>query len=135
MPYSVAEREKKTQKAIELYAKQHSFRAIGEELCASHNTIKKWIEDEFARRAEHRGLDKEAHLAVYDAIQKAAWEAFENTNERSLNRSGYLNTIKAAEDSKTRITGAEAPKKFQDVSEEPYLITFDDDEVPTETAS
>jgi hypothetical protein len=121
-----------TAQAVELRAKNLSFNAIARELGITHPTAKKWIEDEYARRSEHRELDREKHLAVYEAIQSAAWAAFQDTNSASLNRSGYLNTIKAAEDSKVKITGAEAPHKYQDVTEESYEIVFDDDEIPTE---
>lgn len=126
--YSAADRMEKTQIAVELRAKQWSFNAIAQEIGVTHPTAKKWVEDEHARRAEHRGDDREKHLAVYDAIQAAAWEAFDNTSSASLNRSGYLNTIKAAEDSKARITGAEAPKKYQHV-DDTFEIVFDDDEL------
>jgi hypothetical protein len=121
--YSQAVRDEKTQEAVELRAKQWSWNRIGQEIGVAHHTAKKWVEDEHARRAEHRGVDKEAHLAVYDAVQKAAWEAFHDTHAGSLNRSGYLNTIKAAEDSKAKITGAEAPLKFQHIDEE-YDVVF-----------
>jgi len=119
--------------AVELYAMQWSLRAIGRYLGITHRTAKKWIDNEHTQRSEHRGIDKEAHLAVYDAIQKSAWEAFKGTSKASMNRSQYLNTIKAAEDSKMKITGAEAPKKFQDVTEDTFEIVFDDNEpIPTE---
>ena len=100
--YSAADKADMTVKAVELYAKNYSFRAIGRELGITHPTAEKWIEDEYARRAEHREHDREKHLSVYDEIQSAAWEAFKSTGSGSLNRSGYLNTIKACEDSKVK---------------------------------
>ena len=106
-----------TTKAIELYAKNYSFRAIGRELGIAHPDCGEVIEDEYARRAEHREHDREKHLSVYDEIQSAAWEAFQRTDKSSLNRSGYLNTIKAAEDSKVKLTGAAAPIKYQNVDD------------------
>lgn len=126
--YAAATRHEKTQEAVKLRAHQLSYYAIAKRIGVTQPTAKKWVEDEHARRSEHRGIDKEAHLAVYDAIQEAAWEAFENTSSQSLNRSGYLNTIKAAEDSKAKITGAEAPKKIQHV-DETFEIVFDDEEL------
>lgn len=106
-----AEREWKADVALDLSARGFNYTRIAEHLDVSWTTAKKLVDDELAKRAEHRGVDKERHLAHYDAIQSAAWAAFRNTNEKSLNRSGYLNTIKAAEDSKAKITGAEAPIK------------------------
>lgn len=123
--YAAADRDEKTARAVELRARQWSFNRIAEDLGVHHDTAKKWVENEHARRAEHRGVDKESHLAVYDAIQVAAWDAFFDTHEGSLNRSGYLNTIKAAEDSKAKITGAEAPLKYQKIEEE-YEVVFED---------
>jgi hypothetical protein len=133
MSYSVAERDEKSRHAVELRAKQWSLDAIAEEIGVTRKTVTTWIENELSRRAEHRGEDRERHLAVYDAIQKEAWDAFIGTDPRSLNRSGYLNTIKAAEDSKMKITGAEAPRKYQNVGED-YEIVFDDDEIPAEVS-
>lgn len=130
--YSEKKRIELTAQAVELRARNMSFCAIAKELGITHPTAKKWIEDEYARRSEHREVDRERHLSVYEAIQSAAWAAFENTNSGSLNRSGYLNTIKAAEDSKVKITGAEAPFKFRDESEAPWDIVFDDDEITAE---
>ena len=126
--YSAADRDEMTARAVELRARQWSFNRIALDLGVHHDTAKKWVENEHARRSEHRGVDKESHLAVYDAIQAAAWEAFENTSSSSLNRSGYLNTIKSAEDSKAKITGAEAPIKHQDVTDT-FEIVFDDEEL------
>ena len=108
-----AEREEKAQEAVELSARGFSYRAVASRIGVNWKTAKKLIEDELAVRAEGRDQDKERHLAVYDAIQRAAWERFRETDNRSLNSSGYLNTIKAAEDSKVKITGAEAPSKSE----------------------
>src|SRR5215208_2411365 len=94
-----AEREWKADVALDLSARGYSYTRIGQYLDINRLTAKSLIEDELAKRSEHREADKERHLAHYDAIQAAAWAAFRNTNEKSLNRSGYLNTIKAAEDS------------------------------------
>lgn len=111
--FTKAQREEKAQQAVDLSARGASYQAIADQLGINWKTAKKLVKDELANRAEHREQDKEKHLAVYDAIQQAAWERFEQTDNRSLNASGYLNTIKAAEDSKLKITGAEAPRKFE----------------------
>jgi orotate phosphoribosyltransferase-like protein len=120
-----AQREDKAQQAVELSARGMSYSSIARQLRINWKTARKLVDDELAKRAEHRGQDTERHLAVYDAIQQAAWERFQQTDNRSLNASGYLNTIKAAEDSKAKITGAEAPIKIQDVDED-YEVVWDD---------
>lgn len=125
--YSAADRAEITDKAVELRAKGLSFRAIGRELGPNHITIETWLENEYARRSEHRGIDKEKHLATFDTIQKEAWDGYASAPASSPHRIGYLNTIKAAEDSKVKITGAEAPKKYQNV-DDTFEIVFDDDE-------
>lgn len=108
-----AERDWKADVALDMSARGFNYSRIAAALDVSWVTAKKLVDDELAKRSEHREQDRERHLAHYDAIQAAAWTAFRNTNEKSLNRSGYLNTIKAAEDSKARITGAEAPRKSE----------------------
>lgn len=119
------QREEKAIEAVALSAKGMPDTLIAKELDISRHTVKRLRENEYAKRAEHRDQDKERHLAVYDAIQKAAWERFAETDNRSLNASGYLNTIKAAEDSKVKITGAAAPEKIQ-LTEQEYEVIWDD---------
>jgi hypothetical protein len=105
------QRDEAAQKAVALSAQGLSYQRIAASLEVTWKTARKLVADELAVRAEHREKDTERHLAVYDAIQEAAWERFEETDNRSLNSSGFLNTIKAAEDSKVKITGAEAPTR------------------------
>lgn len=119
------EREEKAIEAVALSARGMPDTLIAEALEISRHTVKRLRENEYAKRAEHRDQDKERHLAVYDAIQKAAWERFAETGNRSMNASGYLNTIKAAEDSKVKITGAAAPEKIQ-LTETEYEVVWDD---------
>jgi predicted transcriptional regulator len=133
--YSATVRDEKTQEAVRLRAMQWSWNKIGKELGITDHTAKKWVEDEHARRAEHRGLDKEKHLAVYDAIQKEAWENVDNPELYPSVRIGYLNTIKAAEDSKVKITGAESPMKYEHKDTTEYEVVWDDlaDEIARES--
>ena len=123
-----AQRDEKSALAVDMSARGYTYVRIGEALGVDRKTAAKLIEDELASRSEHREQDKERHLASYQAIQDAAWDAFRNTDNRSLNRSGYLNTIKSCEDSKAKITGAEAPRKYQQV-DDTFEIVFDDDEL------
>ena len=124
-----AERAENAAVAVDLSARGYSYNRIADYLGVQWKTAKKLVDDELAKRSEHREIDKERHLAHYDAIQDAAWDAFRNTASTSLNRSGYLNTIKAAEDSKAKITGAEAPRKYQDVTEDYEIVWGDADDV------
>lgn len=125
--YTKAEREKLADKALSLSARGMSLRAISAVLGPTKDTIGSWLADELAKRSEHRGQDKEKAIAVYVEVQRAAWERFENTDFRSLNSSGYLNTIKSCQERIDKITGAEAPFKHQDVTDT-YEIVFDEEE-------
>jgi hypothetical protein len=124
--YATAIRDELTQQAVLLRAKQYSWNKIGKTLGINHTTAKKWVEDEHARRAEHRGIDKEKHLAVYNAVQKEAWANVDDPEIHATHRIGYLNTIKGAEDSKVKITGAEAPVKVEHKDTTEYVVTWDD---------
>lgn len=126
MSYTKAKRDELSAQAVAMSARGMTYREIAAELGPTKDTIGSWIADELARRSEHRGADKEAAIATYTEIQKAAWERFENTDFRSLNSSGYLNTIKSCQERIDKITGAEAPFKHQDVTDT-YEIVFDDD--------
>lgn len=104
-----AQKDELGPQCVELYAEGNGDSAIGRLLGINRATVKKLRDDEYAKRAETRDNDIEQHMAVYTAIQRHAWAAFKNTDERSLNKAGLLNTIKSAEDSKVKLTGAEAP--------------------------
>lgn len=127
-PLSAIEREEKSLEAVVLSAKGWSDVAIGKHLGINRATVKRLRDSEYARREEHREHDKEKAIAVYEAIIFAAWERFKNTNNTSLNSAGFLNTIKAAQDSINRITGAESPIKIQDVDGDWDVIWADADE-------
>jgi hypothetical protein len=45
-------------------------------------------------------------------IQRAAWQEFQAVKDTSLNKSAYLNTVKAAEDSISKVLGIEAAQKL-----------------------
>lgn len=126
-----AEREEKADRAVVLSARGWSYREIADEMGHSKDTIGKWIKDEYSRRSEHRENDKEEAIAVYKEVIRAAWKRFKNTGNTSLNSSGFLNTIKSAQDSINKITGAEAPIKVQDVDEDYEVVWTDADEAQT----
>lgn len=110
---TAAQRQEKADIAVGLSAKGWSNQKIAEELDVNRNTAGKLIKDELANRAEHRDNSKEKAIAVYEAVIAAAWQRFKNTGNMSLNSSGFLNTIKAAQDSINKVTGAEAPRQLR----------------------
>ena len=55
---------------------------------------------------------KNRSVAVYRRVQRAAWQEFQGVKDTSLNKSAYLNTIKASEDSIGKVLGTEAPVKI-----------------------
>lgn len=102
-----------------------TYREIGAQVGITKDTVGKWLKDEYANRAEHREQDKEAAIEVYREIQRAAWDRYDTTEDRSLNTSGLLNVIRSAQERIDKITGAEAPFKHQEVDEE-YDVVWDD---------
>lgn len=113
MPYTKGKREEKTTEAIRLSSRGLSIRAIAQDTGVSGKTIRKWMDDEFARRAEHRDEIKERAISRYEEVTRVAWERLDKLDDRSLNVSGLLNVIRLAQERIDKITGAEAPAKVE----------------------
>lgn len=122
-----AQRQEKAQEAVNLSAMGLSYTAIGKTLSVSRQTATKLIDDELAKRAEHRGSEREASIARNIAVIKAAWERFEKTDNRSLNASGYLNTIIRAGERIDKLTGAEAPSRSEQNGTATINVVYGDD--------
>lgn len=121
-----AQRAEKAQQAVELSARSVSVARIAEELEVSWPTARKLIDDELANRAEHRANDREKHISRIEAVQRAAWERFEKTDNKSLNASGYLNTILAGERDKVKLTGAEAAAKVEHTGQVSIQVVYEE---------
>jgi orotate phosphoribosyltransferase-like protein len=121
------ERDQKTREAVEMSARGMDDTAIGRELSIHRTTVKKLIEDHFAQEAEHRGPGKERAIARYERVIRNAWERYERVQDASLNVSGLLNTILAAQTRIDKITGAESPTKIQHVEDELEVVWPDAD--------
>jgi hypothetical protein len=109
---SAVQREEYGTKAVIWSAQGVPDSTIAKRLKVNPKTVKKLRDDTYAIRAEKRNNDIEKHLASYEAVQRAAWKRFKKTPDSSLNNSAYLSVIRAAEDSKVKLTGAEAPKRL-----------------------
>lgn len=127
--YSQADREERTERAVEMRSKCKSISYIAREIGVTDDTAKKWIENEYARRSEHRGASqaREKAISVYEAIIAEGWERMERIKDTSLNVAGVLNAIRAAQERIDKLTGSEAPVKYQNVDED-FEIVFDDDD-------
>ncbi len=125
--YTKAERENLIDEAVSMSARGKTLREISAELGPTKDTINKWLNDELSRRAEHRGQDKEKAISVYLEIQEAAWDRYEKTDNRSLNASGLLNTIKSCQERIDKITGTEAPRKVEHSSTNPLSELTDEE--------
>ena len=75
------------------------------------------------RAGDSIAAQKERSVAVYRRVQRAAWQEFQGVKDTSLNKSAYLNTIKASEDSIGKVLGTEAPVKVVGPDGE-SLVTF-----------
>lgn len=126
MAYTKAERAKLTERALDLSLRGLSALRIAREIGVSDTTIRKWMNDELAKRSEHRSNDKERAIARYEKIIRDAWETYEETEKLSPNNvSGLLNTIRACQERIDKLTGAEAPIKHQHVDEE-IVVEWED---------
>lgn len=125
-----AEHEEKMMQALSLSVKGKSYTDIAEDLGVSRPTATKLVEDALAVGAEHRSVEKEREkaIATYRAIIDEGWQRLETIEDRSLNVSGVLNSIRSAQESIDSLTGAKAPKKIQHV-DDTYEIVFDDDDL------
>ncbi len=128
-PFSAEDRQQKTSRCVELSVKGWNDSEIAREVGINRKTVKKLIEDEYAVRAEHRGPDKEAAIALYTKLIREGWERLEKLDDNSTNVSGVLNSIRAARERIDKIMGTEAPIKHQDVDEEVEVVFDDADEV------
>lgn len=88
-----------------------TYTEIAEELGIARNTAAAWIKGEYAERAEHKDNLKEEAKAHYREIIRAAWESYQRVDEKSLNKSGHLNTAIKAQERIDKIDGNEAPAK------------------------
>lgn len=109
--FTAEERRALAQEAVSLSAQGANDTEIGRMLGVDPRTAKKYIADELALRAEMRDNDIERHLAVYTEVQRVAWKRLQETKMTSVNSAGLLNVVKAAEDSKVKLTGAEAARE------------------------
>jgi predicted transcriptional regulator len=125
MAYTKAQRDELTTEAVRLSCRGWSTPKIAEEIGVTEKTIRRWMDDEFSLRAEMRDQDKERAISRYEEIIRAAWERYDRIDDRSLNASGLLNTIRQAQESIDKITGAQAPKKLQ-ISDAEYEVVWDD---------
>ncbi len=122
---TTAERLEKSAIAVDLSARGSTNIAIADELGVTRKTVASLIANELSRRGEHRSNDKEKAISVYTALIAEGWKRLEKMDDRSLNVSGVLNAIRAAQERIDKVTGAEAPFKVQDVDEE-YIVSWDD---------
>lgn len=130
-----AERELKMHEALTLSAKGKTVQFIADHLGVAWNTASALIDDAIANRGEHRSSEKDRETAIvhYQAIIRAAWETFDIVYKRSPNAAvGFLNTSLSAQERIDKLTGAEAPVKYQDVSEE-YDVVWDESPVDADS--
>lgn len=121
---TAVERDEKAREAVELSAKGWADTAVAGRLGINRATVKRLRENEYARRSEHRGDEREKAIAVYEAVIREGWERLSRVKDNSNNVTGVLNAIRAAQERIDKLTGAEAPIKTKDVTED-YVIEWD----------
>lgn len=127
--YSQAHKRELTLKAIELRAERYSYSAIARELCLSHPTVKKWIEGYFIEQSETRYVSdaRELAIATYAAGIRDCWERLRALpiDSRATNVGALHNNIRSYQERIDKLTGAEAPIKYQEVEDE-IVISWPD---------
>jgi hypothetical protein len=93
------ERRFKAAEAYLLFIQRVSKTEISRRLKCGRQTVYTLIDEEIKFHAQDRNIDKELEKAIstYEAVIQAAWEKFKVVDPRSLNSSGYLNTIITAQ--------------------------------------
>lgn len=126
-------RQERIAEVVRLSVRGHSYAQIAKIVGVTPHSVMNMVHDEYARRAELRDQDKEQAIARYEAVILAAWERYDDTDSRSLNASGLLNTIRQAQDSINKITGAEAPRRVEHLEKDEWVVVWDDlDEIEQE---
>jgi hypothetical protein len=118
-PLSAAERIEMAQEALEMNVKGKSVIEIGEHLGITRKIASNLVHEELAKRSEHRGRepDREKAIAHYVQIIRAAWTGYQKCLPGTNQAIGYLNSIRQAQERIDKLTGVEAPMKFEDVTE------------------
>jgi orotate phosphoribosyltransferase-like protein len=122
---TAAERAEKMVRAVELSAKGKSNTEIAEEIGVTPKTVANLINNELARRAEHRDNGKEESIAVNRALIAEGWRRLETLGVAAPQASGLMNSIRASQERIDKVTGAEAPVKHQRVDEE-IVVEWED---------
>lgn len=129
MTYTKAFREEITSAAISRSVRGASLRQIGDEFGVPFNTIRNWLNDEYARRAEHREQEREKAIATYEELKAERWRRLAqlSTDSKANNVVGLLNGINADQERIDKLTGAEAPIKYESEGRV-YVVSWDEAE-------
>ncbi|WP_273843903.1 hypothetical protein [Rubrobacter calidifluminis] len=106
-----AQRIEYARKAAELSAKGWMSKDIAVELGVSAATVQRLIDYAYELERDRWVNGKEEAIAQYRAIIDEAWKRLRTLDSRSLNVSGLLNSIRAAQERIDRLQGNEAPIK------------------------
>lgn len=127
--YRTEDREALANVAIDLRARGKTWAYIAEEIGVTEKTAKKWVDGEYAKRSEHRSVSDAREVAIsrYEMLFKEAVERLEalGKDSKSLNASGYINAARGLLERIDKLTGAEAPVKYQEVEDE-IVIEWED---------
>lgn len=113
-----------SRQAYKLAIARITYTTISERLNISRGLVAKLVSEEQERR-EDETQDNERQLAIdtYESVIRHAWSELTSGNlaANSLNRSGLLNTIVAAQSKIDEITGIRAPKDFRSTFTHEYI--------------
>lgn len=108
-----AGRRKVAQQAYDLSIRRATYTQIAESLKITRQLASNLVSEEQARRTEETSDERDRAIATYDAIIRSGWQRLATTKDNSLNVSGLLNSIRAAQAEIDKITGVRAPEKLQ----------------------
>lgn len=121
------ERRALTVWAVVEHAKGRTYTDIAEEAGVERRTVSGWIESEYARVSEQRSVSdaRERAISGYEALLREAWRRIQKTDTKSLNSAGLINAARGLLERIDKLTGAEAPVKYQEVEDE-IIIEWED---------
>lgn len=134
--FSAVERRELTEWAVIEHSKGRSYSSIAEEISVERRTVASWIQSEYARVSEQRGVSdaRERALVGYEALLREAWRRIKKTDVRSLNSAGLINAARSVLERMDKLTGAEAPVKHQAIEDEIVIEWEDLDNIQIEEA-
>lgn len=126
--FTAEERRELAGWAVVEHAKGRTYTDIAQEAVVARQTVKGWIEAEYAQRSETRSVSdaRERSIVGYEALLRETWDRLGKTGTASLNSAGLINAARGLLERIDKLTGAEAPAKVQHLDQDDWEVVWDD---------